>query len=163
MEVERSQDELVALVQDLVRINTVNTGRMPTGNETEACNIIMKKLRKERICAELIESAPTRGNIIAVLPGKEAGHAAKLLLLSHLDVVPAGDEKQWRYPPFGGLVHEGRIYGRGAWDCKGLTASHLMAMIILRRLNVSWKGLWPSLRRLMRKWPTEQSTGSAIW
>ena len=135
-EVEGSQEELVALAQGLIRVKTVNTGTMPTGNETEACIMIMNMLKKEKIEAEIIESEPTRGSIIATLPAETAGRRARLLLLSHLDVVPVGDEKQWRHPPFGGSVHEGRIYGRGAWDCKGLTASHLMTLIILKRLNV---------------------------
>ncbi len=134
--VEDSRDELVELVQELVRIPTVNTGAAPTGNETEACRAVARKLKKEKIDADILESEPGRGNIIASRPGQRAGRTAKLLFLSHLDVVPAGDEKSWSYPPFGGVLQGGRIYGRGAWDCKGVTACQLMAMIALKRRGV---------------------------
>ncbi len=135
-EVDRSKEELVETVRDLIRIPTVNTGAEHTGNETEACVYIRKKLKAEKIDAEIFESEPNRGSIIASLPGRRDHTRARLLFLSHLDVVPAGDEKRWTYPPFGGVIHDGRIYGRGAWDCKGLTACQLMAMITLKRRGV---------------------------
>ena len=89
---EDSQEELVSLAQDLIRVKTVNTGIMPTGNETEACIVIRNKLKKEAIESSIIESVPGRGSIIATLPGEQVGRRARLLLLSHLDVVPAGGD-----------------------------------------------------------------------
>lgn len=61
-----------------------------------------------------------------------AGHAETgvgsetMGILAHLDVVPAGD--QWTYPPFGGEIHAGRIYGRGAIDDKGPAVGALYAV-----------------------------------
>ena len=61
-QVDEMRDEIVALEQDLVRIPTVNTGTMPTGNETEACRYIEKWLAEDGIASETIEAAPDRGN-----------------------------------------------------------------------------------------------------
>ena len=68
-QVDEMRGEIVALEQDLVRIPTVNTGSMPTGNETEACRYIEKWLAEDGIASETIESAPDRGNLIARLEG----------------------------------------------------------------------------------------------
>lgn len=45
--------------------------------------------------------------------------ARAVVLMAHLDVVPAGDTGRWSHDPFGGQVHDGRVWGRGTLDCKG--------------------------------------------
>jgi succinyl-diaminopimelate desuccinylase len=50
-----------------------------------------------------------------------------LCFAGHTDVVPAGDESAWRYPPFAGEVAEGLLYGRGAADMKGAIACMVAA------------------------------------
>jgi acetylornithine deacetylase/succinyl-diaminopimelate desuccinylase-like protein len=133
-----ARDEIITLCQELVRIPTVNTGVMPTGNETPAAQHLRRKLGAEGIKAEIYESAPNRGNLIATLPGT-AGKP-KLLLLSHTDVVPVEDEGQWTHPPFGGVISEGRIYGRGSGDMKSTVAAEAMALILLKRAGVKLRG-----------------------
>ena len=135
--VDEMRDEIVALEQDLVRIPTVNTGSMPTGNETEACRYIEKWLAEDSIASETIESAPDRGNLIARLEGSSG--KAGLMFMSHLDVVPVEEEEKWRFPPFSATVADGRVFGRGASDCKALLTCHLIAMRILKRNNVELK------------------------
>ena len=125
-QVDEMRDEIVALEQDLVRIPTVNTGTMPTGNETEACRYIEKWLAEDGIASETIESAPDRGNLIARLEGNSG--KAGLMFMSHLDVVPVEEEEKWRFPPFGAMVADGRVFGRGASDCKALLTCQLIAM-----------------------------------
>jgi len=137
-EVDRARDELIELLQGMVRIPTINTGTMPTGNETELCRFIKAKFDKEKIESEIIESVPTRGNFISRL-NTQRYDKARLMLMSHIDVVPIGDEKKWLHPPFSGKLDGGRIYGRGADDCKGLTACEAMVMILMKRLKVPLK------------------------
>jgi acetylornithine deacetylase/succinyl-diaminopimelate desuccinylase-like protein len=131
---EQHQDEIVALARDLVRIDTTNTGVMPTGGETAAAALLQARLGAAGIGAEIHGRVPERGNLFAALEGG-SGHTC-LVLASHTDVVPAGDEAQWTHPPFAGTVEGGYLHGRGAADMKGTVAAQAMALILLRRLNV---------------------------
>lgn len=133
-QVDAARDDIVRLEQDLVRIPSVNTGFMPTGNETAVCEYISDWLRAEGVESEIIESAPGRGNIVARLKGRSG--QAGLMFMAHLDVVPIEDEAKWTYPPFGATVANGRVYGRGASDCKALLTAQLAASRILLRNGV---------------------------
>jgi len=127
-------DEIAALARDLVRIDTTNTGVMPTGNETEAATTLQRTLRAAGVDAEIHGRVPDRGNVFAALPGRSGKTA--LVLLSHTDVVPAGDTSQWTHPPFAGVIEGGYLHGRGAADMKGTVAAQAMALILLRRQGV---------------------------
>ncbi len=131
---EQHRDEIAALARDLVRIDTTNTGVMPTGNETEAATYLLKTLRGAGIASEIRGRVPERGNVFAALPGRSG--RTSLVLLSHTDVVPAGDASQWRHPPFAGVIEDGHLHGRGAADMKGTVAAQAMTLTLLRRLNV---------------------------
>ena len=133
-QVDRNFDELLNLHRELVRIPSVNTGFMPTGNETAAADYCRDWLGHRGISSEIIESDKDRGNLIAQMPG--ASGENKLLLMSHLDVVPVEDAAKWDYEPFGAEVDAGRVFGRGASDCKGLLACQMMAMSLLQRNGV---------------------------
>lgn len=135
--VDAARDEIVDLLQQLVRIPSVNTGARPdTGNESAVCDLLREKLESERIEYEVHESAPGRGNLIARM-----GSAGKrrLLLMSHTDVVPVEDESLWEHPPFSGVIDRGRIYGRGADDDKADVAAYCMALLILKRNGVQFE------------------------
>ena len=132
--VEETRDEIVELFRDLLRADTTNTGKMPTGNETRAVVPLKRKFDEEGIEYEVFSRAEERGNILARLPGEKIG--PRLLYLSHLDVVPVEDEAKWEYSPFGAQIVENKIYGRGASDCKDLVAAEAMAFVILKRANV---------------------------
>jgi len=56
----------------------------------------------------------------------------KIILSGHLDVVPAGDDSQWKYPPFSAEIIDGKLYGRGACDMKGGLAMLIGTMMNLR-------------------------------
>jgi acetylornithine deacetylase/succinyl-diaminopimelate desuccinylase-like protein len=127
------EEEIVTLLSDLIRINTVN----PPGNETEAAKYLAKNLEKDGFKCEILESAKGRGNIITRLKGK--GEKPNLLLLSHLDVV-AANPKEWSVNPFEGLVKDGFVWGRGAVDMKSMTAMEVMVMKLLKRNNIKLKG-----------------------
>jgi acetylornithine deacetylase/succinyl-diaminopimelate desuccinylase-like protein len=136
--VDESRDEVIALTQALVRVPSVNTGVMPTGNETPACNVLRDKLAADGIGAEIFESAPNRGNLVARLRG--TGSGPSLMLMGHVDVVPVEDETQWTHPPFSGEVADGRIWGRGSADMKSTVAAEAMATILFKRLGISLAG-----------------------
>jgi len=127
------EDEVTTLLSDLIKINTTN----PPGNETPAAKFLAKTLEEEELECEVLESSKGRGNIIARIKG--GGEKPNLLLLSHLDVVPA-TPKEWSVDPFSGLVKEGYVWGRGALDCKSLVAIETMVMKLLVRNRVKLKG-----------------------
>ena len=122
-------DETADLLADIVRIDTTN----PPGGETAAANAIARKLEADGIHTEVVESAPGRGNLHARLAGRGTGRP--LILLAHLDVVPA-DTHGWRLPPFSGARERGYIYGRGSLDAKGIAAVQVMTLIALERSRV---------------------------
>ena len=133
-QIDALESEIVALVRDLVRIPSVNTGFMPTGDETAVCEYIRDWLAEDGISVEILGRVPERGNIIARIEGRSRD--ARLMLMSHTDVVPVEDVDKWRFPPFSATVVHDRIYGRGASDCKGLLAVQLMALRLLARNGI---------------------------
>ena len=93
--VDASRDEVVALLQQLVRIPTVNYGaRADTGNESRACDVLRPILEAAGVPVEVHESAPGRGNLLARVG---ASDGQRLLLMSHTDVVPVEDETLWEH------------------------------------------------------------------
>ena len=133
-QVDSSLDDIIALERNLVRIPSVNTGFMPTGDETPVCELARDFLAEDGIASEILESAPNRGNLIARMEGRSG--SAGLMFMSHTDVVPVEDETKWRFPPFSATIHDGRIFGRGASDCKGLLTCQLMATRLLKRSGI---------------------------
>lgn len=122
------EEEVVTRFQELIRINT----SAPAGNETKAARYLAEVLQAEGIECTIIESEPGRGNLLARLKG---GNEPPLLLISHLDVVPACEE-QWVHPPFAAVREEGWIYGRGALDTKNLVIMELISFLLLKRGGV---------------------------
>ena len=115
---------VVDLLSQLIQVNTTN----PPGNETPAAKLVAEVLAERGVEHELVESAPGRGSVVAWAESGEPGPS--LLLLSHLDVVPAnGDE--WSVDPFSGLVKDGFVWGRGALDDKLSVAVMLRAFLDL--------------------------------
>ncbi len=115
-----------------VRINTTD----PPGNETAAARFVAAHFKQAGIESQVLESAPGRGIVVARLKG--SGKGRPIVLLSHLDVVPA-DPAGWKVPPFSGTIRDGYVWGRGAMDCKGVGAVYATAMIAMKRAGVTLK------------------------
>jgi acetylornithine deacetylase/succinyl-diaminopimelate desuccinylase-like protein len=125
----KAHDEALKFLADLVKINTSN----PPGNETKAAEYIKSVLAAEGIAAQVYESAPGRGNVVARLKGN--GKKKPLLLMAHLDVVGVEREK-WTVDPFAAVVKGGYLYGRGSHDDKAMDAANLEVFLLLHRLKV---------------------------
>lgn len=122
--------EATSWLQEYLRVRTAN----PPGNETQGARFLQAVLAREGIASEILDSAPGRGNLYARLPG--TGARRPMVLLSHIDVVPA-DSAKWRYPPFSGVIEEGAVWGRGAQDTKGLAIVELATMVALKRRGIA--------------------------
>ncbi|NWF93905.1 MAG: M20 family metallopeptidase [Syntrophaceae bacterium] len=121
--------ELIDLTTQLIRIPTEN----PPGNEKRAFLFLKPILSKMGFSIKTLLSPKGRWNIVAEKRWGRGGR--KLIFNGHVDVVPAGDPGQWKYPPFQGRLEKGRIYGRGASDMKSGIASFLHAISMINRSN----------------------------
>ncbi len=114
----------VELLQNLIGFDTGN----PPGNERECVRYISKLLSDANIEVHLLSKDPHRPNLLARLKGIDR-HMPPLLIYGHVDVVPAGDVKAWKYPPFEGKIVDGFVWGRGALDMKGPIAMMISAFM----------------------------------
>jgi len=119
------RDETVELLQQLLRLNTVN----PPGNESLAAECLRDYLAKSGVEAQLFERTPGRANLVARLPG---GDGPSLAFLSHTDTVIA-DASEWQRDPWSGELVGDEVWGRGALDMKNQVAASAVALASLAR------------------------------
>jgi acetylornithine deacetylase/succinyl-diaminopimelate desuccinylase-like protein len=127
---ERANAELVDTLRTLIRIPSVNPAppEAPDG-ELRAARAIGTVLEAAGLRPEVVEPFPGRGSVAAHLRGDGSG-GEPLLLLSHLDVVPAPPDL-WTHDPFAADVADGYVWGRGAVDMKGMVALELAVIRLL--------------------------------
>ena len=140
-EVEAARDEIVDFTAEMIRIPTVN----PPGDCYRECaELIGRRLAEAGLAVQFVEaeglpehtSSHPRVNVVG--RGDDAGSGPRLHLNGHFDVVPPGDG--WTVDPFGGLVRDGRIFGRGASDMKSGIAAAVFALEAIRRAGVRLRG-----------------------
>ena len=123
-----NKKRLIKLTQQLIRINSEN----PPGNEYRIAIRVKDYLEDMGFKTRTYEFADKRTNVMGILEGNKTKKS--LLLALHLDTVPAG--RNWRFPPYQAKIYKGRIYGRGATDCKGNLASSLEAIRSLKERKI---------------------------
>jgi acetylornithine deacetylase/succinyl-diaminopimelate desuccinylase-like protein len=120
------RDEAVDVLQELIRVDTVN----PPGNETQAADLLRAYLEDAGVECELYAKVPERANLVAHIPGR--GEGPTLMLLSHTDTVLA-DPGEWSVDPWSGELQDDHVWGRGALDMKSQVAASAVAMATLAR------------------------------
>jgi acetylornithine deacetylase/succinyl-diaminopimelate desuccinylase-like protein len=125
-----AQDESVSTLCRYISIDTTN----PPGNEKCGAVFLADILRKNGIAAEIFDTAPGRACVYARLAG--TGKKRPLILLNHIDVVPASAQ-DWDHPPLQGQVINGEIWGRGAVDMKSMGIAELMALLSIKRSGMA--------------------------
>jgi hypothetical protein len=123
---EKNQAEILERYRALVGIDS------RAGNETRVVEYLKKALEAEGIATETFALEPARANLVARLKGN--GSKRPLLILAHTDVVGVQREK-WPVDPFGAVMKDGYIWGRGSKDDKPVLAANLMTMLLLKRNN----------------------------
>src|SRR5579871_1791214 len=126
---EKAKPEILRHYQSVVRLNTSN----PPGNETLVVNYLKQVLESEGIATQIFALEPNRANLVARLKG--SGRKKPVLILGHTDTVGVQPDK-WPVDPFGALLKDGYIWGRGTTDNKDCVTAGLMLMLELKRLNV---------------------------
>jgi acetylornithine deacetylase/succinyl-diaminopimelate desuccinylase-like protein len=120
------EDDAIKICQELIRIPSVNFGE-GRGDEAAVAAYIVKSLGEVGIDAKIYESAPNRCNVIARIKGSDPSRPG-LVVHGHIDVVPANAD-EWSVDPFGGVIKDEMIWGRGAVDMKNVDA---MILAIVR-------------------------------
>lgn len=120
-----SEKEKIQLLADIVELQTENN------NEIDVCNYLKDLLDKYDIKSEILKVNEHRANIVA-----EIGNGSPILALSgHMDVVDAGNQDNWTYPPFQLTEKAGKLYGRGTTDMKGGLMALVITLIELKEQN----------------------------
>ena len=131
---ERDAQEAVDLLRELIRFDTINPPEPGSGkvnaNETALLRHVKSVLAADGIAAEIYESEPGRGNLVARVRG--SGAKRPLLLMAHVDVVGV-DRSQWEVDPLSGAIRDGFIWGRGALDDKDDAAIFVQVLRALAR------------------------------
>jgi acetylornithine deacetylase/succinyl-diaminopimelate desuccinylase-like protein len=119
--------EILDRYRALIRIDST------AGHETQVVSYLKQALEAEGIATRTYALDPNRANLVARLKG--SGARRPLLILAHTDVVGVQREK-WPVDPFGAVMQDGYVWGRGSKDDKPVLAANLMTMLLLKRLNV---------------------------
>lgn len=128
------------LLKQMIRIDTTNPpppgSSKKNAGETVLCRFVQKLLAAEGIAAQVLESEPGRGNLVARYKGE--GSRRPILLMAHVDVVNV-DRSRWIVDPYGGVERDGYIWGRGAIDDKGMAAviTHVFRLLHRHRPKLS--------------------------
>ncbi|HUF13599.1 MAG TPA: M20/M25/M40 family metallo-hydrolase [Longimicrobiales bacterium] len=117
-------DGMIRFAQELIRIPS------PSGQEAEAAVRVAREMQS--LAYDDVRTDDV-GNVIGLIRG--TGGGATVMLCSHLDVVDAGDPDAWEHAPYGGVVADGFLHGRGAMDIKGPLAlqTHAAARFVEER------------------------------
>ncbi|HEX2183418.1 MAG TPA: ArgE/DapE family deacylase [Rubrobacteraceae bacterium] len=147
--VEDRRDEVMGLLQELVRVPSV------TGDEGAVQKVIERAFRERGLDVDVWEATPEevspyrehvgeqsgyedRPNVVGVRSGGGGGRS--LLLNAHVDTVAGGDASAWDLDPFSGEVEGDLLYGRGSCDMKGGLVTHLVALDALSGLGIELRG-----------------------
>ncbi|MFX0057119.1 MAG: M20 family metallopeptidase [Candidatus Hodarchaeota archaeon] len=134
-EIEANKEEYINLFRKLVQTNSYN----PPGNEKSIALIIEQYLKEAGIKVEIFSFDNNRANLIAYLNENTEGR--NLLYNGHMDVVPPGSEQDWKNDPLDAYTKRNKyIYGRGAADMKGGLAAMVIALKILKKLEIRVSG-----------------------
>lgn len=117
--------DVVEILRRLIQFDTSN----PPGRERACVDYLDRLLSGSGFETQRVARDPERPNLLTRLPGK--GEAPPLLMYGHVDVVGA-DEGKWTHPPFGGVLEDGWVWGRGALDMKGGVAMMVAALLQAR-------------------------------
>ena len=123
---KQEQAAILQHYRSLIQIDTSN----PPGNETKAVEYLKKLLEDAGIPTQVFSNDPTSANLVARIKGN--GTRRPLLIMAHTDVVGVQKEK-WPVDPFGAIIKDGYIWGRGSIDDKDKVTAMVTTMLLLKR------------------------------
>ena len=134
-DVEEARDALIDTTQRLVAVASPNppSDTHDVALKAEALLRAIPGMEVERI-----EPEPRVVSLIGRLRGTRPGR--RLIFNGHLDTFPLLENLPWTVPPLGGVLKDGKLYGRGVCDMKGGIACSLLAASLLARHRDAWSG-----------------------
>lgn len=133
-EIDKNKEEYLRFFRELITSNSCN----PPGNEKDVAVKIQRYLKQVNIEGRIFSFNQNRANLIASL--NDNFDVKNLLYNGHMDTVPVGSESEWEFSPFSGKRIDTRMLGRGTTDMKGGLAAMIIALKILKQLNVKLSG-----------------------
>ncbi|MEP6480664.1 MAG: M20/M25/M40 family metallo-hydrolase [Rhodoglobus sp.] len=140
------------IAQELIRFDTTNFGEGRSNGETDAAEYLGEHLTDLGLEPQYVDAATGRTSVIARVKGSDASKPA-LVVHGHTDVVPA-DATNWTVDPFGGVIRDGLLWGRGAVDMKNMDA-----MIITALQDILWVGKQPKRDLVVAFFSDEENGG----
>ncbi len=119
-------EDTARIAQELIRFDTTNFGEGRSNGETDAAEYLGALLEQLDLVPEYVDAATGRTSVIARVEGADRTKPA-LVVHGHTDVVPA-DPTNWTVDPFGGVIRDGLLWGRGAVDMKNMDAMIIAAL-----------------------------------
>lgn len=132
----RHAPEVVALTQRLTAIASPNPPGDVRDVAREAAAMLSVLAPEARLSLHDTDAQVT--NLVARISGAAPGRL--LVYNGHLDTYPVNEALPWTVPPLGGLVRDGRLYGRGVADMKGGIAASMLAFALLAQHRTAWRG-----------------------
>ncbi|MFX0030123.1 MAG: M20 family metallopeptidase [Candidatus Hermodarchaeota archaeon] len=145
---ELDKDRIIEMFKSLISINTTTPPGNTYRNYVDAISPYSMNLDYELeeivVPNELIEQIPypLEGPRVNLVAKKDFGQTKEITFCGHMDVVPALNEgtEKWRFPPFEAtMIKSGKIYGRGVGDNKGAMICLILALEIIKKLNLTPK------------------------
>lgn len=121
--VQGLEKQMIAFASELVQIKSL------TGQEENVIRRIaaeMKQLGYDQVTIDKV------GNVIGTI----GNGPTKILFDSHIDHVDVNDPDEWQLPPYGGVIEDGKLYGRGASDMKASAAASVYAGAVIKQLGL---------------------------
>jgi succinyl-diaminopimelate desuccinylase len=131
--IDTMREEAIELLADLVKADSVN----PPGDTRKIMDVIVQKTQTFTQNYDTVAKEEVAPNIMITI---NPGARPQLLYNGHLDTVPLGEEDAWDLEPFGAVIKDNAMYGRGVADMKGGVGAMLMAAKVLQRENIPLKG-----------------------
>jgi len=134
-QVDGSLDQLIRVTQRLVAVASPN----PPSDTEEIARVAETLLREiPGIEVDIIEPEPRVKSLIGRIRSGKPGR--RLIFNGHLDTFPIREDLAWTVPPLGGVLKDGKLYGRGVCDMKGGIACSLLAAVLLAEHRDAWLG-----------------------
>ena len=152
---DRHADEYVRYLAELTAIDTRDLGHGIEGGLEAAgqayLHALFRRMNADDITSDAMSEAPVqqamaryqegnpghnydnRANLYARFGGQSG---ASILFNGHIDTMPPGDEKAWTYPPFGGTIRDGKLYGLGVCDMKGGLMASILAVKLFQDAGI---------------------------